>query len=659
MRNKLFITLFIGSLCCALTTARAQQILLDKPLRAGELTVFPEVGNANNYYYLPDKLRLAKTADGKPQLSFLRYAENTSGPDATSEAEGGGIVQAVVELGVTPQQLNAARQQLRRTNPNGVIVGPIVYRGGTIALVTSFNKENGELAKQVVGLGKAPVLDGEKAAVSIQLTRKGATLLWASFQTPTPDLSFSFEMEMAGFRSPIRAKIEANFDMIYEHRNFQAAMATPMLAAEIRASFEDLLRQGAIRVTQVGSDEDMQRAIDAAYTKLTNMMFDPVGGTGTPNLNQLTGTGSQPSMLDRATNMLNTARTETRAENERRRTEARGDLAESERRAGGSGSGTTGGSTETGGAEGRAASTTGPERHAFHPSERVNVIPATEADRINADYARRRNAINQDQATMPTLAIAASFEMRRVRQQGIFTIDLNKYNADNLVIRFDENVGNVNCAECFREINTESATYTQRVITAYLDGANAPDFSNYINGVTVIMRKRHERGDITTREVRIDRTNFNREANNFKMVYGWKNDNDRKKWLDYDFKTEWFFFGGYTVSSDWQSSDATDIKLSAPFVKRTINVEADPLRITQANVRAIEVKIYSQLGNESQVKEINMLTRTNQLSSQVEIIQPRNVLDYQYEVIWHLNDGSTRTSGKKTTSTKSLFVDNI
>ena len=647
MKHKLLISAFIGCLCCVYSVATAQQIILDKPVRAGDITVFPEVGNENNYYYLPDKLRLAKTADGKPQLSFMRYVENTSGPDATSEAEGGGIVHAVVELSVTPQQLNAARQQLRRVKPNGVIVGPIVYKGGTIALVTSFNKESGELTKQVIGLGKAPVLDGEKAAVSIQLTKKGATLLWASFQTPTPDLSFSFEMELSGFRSPIRAKIEANFDMIYEHKNFQAAVASPMLAGEIKASFEDLLRQGAIKVTQVGSDEDMQRAIDAAYTKLTNMMFDPVGGTGTPNLNQLGATGGQPSLLDRATTMLNNARTETRADNERRRTEARTDLAESERRV----------AADTAGR--RTARTSGPESSAFHPSENTHTVPSSDAARIEADYNRRHNAINADQAAMPSLAIAASFEMRRVRQQGIFTIDLNKWNADNLVIRFDENVGNVNCSDCFRTINVEDGVNTQRAITAYLDGMNALDFASYINGVTVTMRKRHAQGDITTREVRIDRTNFNREANNFKMVYGWKNDNDRRKWLDYDFKTEWFFFGGYTVTSDWQASDATDIKLSAPLVKRMISVEADPLRISQANVRAIEVKIYSQLGTESQVKELNMLTRTNQLSAQVEIIQPRNVLDYQYEVIWHLNDGTTRNSGKKTTNSKSLFVDNI
>ena len=33
----------------------------------------------------------------------------------------------------------------------------------------------------------------------MQLTKLGAKILWESFQTPTPDISFSFEMDVTGF----------------------------------------------------------------------------------------------------------------------------------------------------------------------------------------------------------------------------------------------------------------------------------------------------------------------------------------------------------------------------------------------------------------------------------------------------------------------------
>ena len=64
-------------LLLACTIASGQDILLDKTVRAGELTLFQSVSNPNEYYYLSDKPKLAvDPATGKPQFSFLRYVEN-------------------------------------------------------------------------------------------------------------------------------------------------------------------------------------------------------------------------------------------------------------------------------------------------------------------------------------------------------------------------------------------------------------------------------------------------------------------------------------------------------------------------------------------------------------------------------------------------------
>ena len=60
--------------------ARAQQqILLDKPVRGGELILFPDLADELSYYYVVDKPKLATDANGRPQFSFLRYAENVRG----------------------------------------------------------------------------------------------------------------------------------------------------------------------------------------------------------------------------------------------------------------------------------------------------------------------------------------------------------------------------------------------------------------------------------------------------------------------------------------------------------------------------------------------------------------------------------------------------
>ena len=278
---------------------------------------------------------------------------------------------------------------------------------------------------------------------------------------------------------------------------------------------------------------------------------------------------------------------------------------------------------------------------------------------IEDQFNRRQGLVNSNQVTVPSLAVAFSFEMKRIRQQGIFRIDLNKYNSDNLVTRFDENFGQINCADCFREVNLDDPLYVQREIVAFLDGANAGDFDKYINTVNVTMRKKHEGGQETHDEVRVDRKNFNSEGNNFKLLYGWKGDNNRNKWFDYEYKTDWFFFGGYTLSSGWQKGTSGTIPLSAPFVKRNISLEADPDIVREKNIRSIEVKLYSKLGEFQQVKEFRMNTKNGQLSGLLEMMQPKDIFDYDYEVTWYLMDGTTKSSGRRTTNGANIFVDTI
>src|SRR3954451_25160862 len=106
---KLKLAVLIGLLLAIASQAFAQEVLLDEVVRAGELTLFRSYKDANTYYYVSNKARLAATADGQPEFSFLKFATNikpTTG-DPT-QAEGGGIVHFLVELGVTPEMLQEA-----------------------------------------------------------------------------------------------------------------------------------------------------------------------------------------------------------------------------------------------------------------------------------------------------------------------------------------------------------------------------------------------------------------------------------------------------------------------------------------------------------------------------------------------------------------------
>src|SRR5262245_30980464 len=129
------VALLAAALAAWTGVAGAQQILIDHPVRAGELVLFPDLNDAATYYYVVDKARLATDASGTPQFSFLRYVENVrsgAGQPEAREGDGGGIVHALVSLGVTPEQLAGASRELARVRPGAKIAGPIVFKSGRV-----------------------------------------------------------------------------------------------------------------------------------------------------------------------------------------------------------------------------------------------------------------------------------------------------------------------------------------------------------------------------------------------------------------------------------------------------------------------------------------------------------------------------------------------
>jgi hypothetical protein len=839
----------------------AQQIIIDQSIKAGDLTLFPEMGNENVYYYLPDQLQLAKDANGKPQFSFLKYVENVRsapGDEDIREGEGGGIVHAVVSLEVTPEQLSEAKNALRRIDAQGTIKGPVIYTGGTMAIVSSFTNTNGELAKQVVGIGNAPLIDGHKAAVSIELTKKGAKILWESFKTPTPDMSFSFEMELSGFRAPKKAIIEADFDKIYSHQAFQAGAmgnyGSVVFGGEIELAFDELRNSGAINITNMGTDAEMDKLIESAYNKLTTMMFNPVG-TGNPAVEaMMKSISGKKSALDRATDLYKIgSKSGITAPPKKKKTayffqnhyddewllastgrnfyspghrlstfqlappeewtpkhikEHYKDFiqllsisAQQKKEAAqmiddgiyvnpGIISKTTpnipylrtymmtDADQEKFDNLLSGAADVSPEfitlirervssivykqdflnekqksyilnvsvpdtsrawdlnlaltyiawvnrNEVIHMPEvekyavmvrtiedlktQDNQISTENPDSTKKEQPSKPDSLNTDPFKLPELdqspvvgdkvksgtgeavgattkkpdrvpvksgekstgsvqkanskdfrmAVMASYQLKKIRQKGRFKINLNKYTADKVVLRFDENIGSINCDECFYEVNLDDPMFKQREIVAVLDGFNFDDFGKYINYVNLKLKKTHQNGEITMDELRIDRDHFMKASNNFKVMYGWKGDANRQKWFDYEVQTQWSFFGGIEMKGEWQKANANIVNLAAPYRRETIELEADPELLKDNKVRSVTVKIYYKVGEKEQVETVSMLPSRGQYSKAIDVMMPDGNLQYEYEIAWRLFGNQSKSSGRLSSGESILFVDEM
>jgi len=645
---KTYIKFLFISLAFAITTSSvdAQRIVLDKPVRAGQLVLFPEVEKNNEYYYLPDKPQIALNDSGQPQFSFTRYVKNelSDGFSAESILEsstGGGLIHALVELSVSDDMIKEAERALRRIDGDGKIMGPVIFKSGTVALISAIAQENGEMTEQIVGLGSAPILENQKSAVAVQLNQLGSKILWETFNTSTPDFSFNFEMEVEGYMSPKRVLIEADFDRIYKHKSFDAGVSANLgeavLSAEISTAFDELSDSGAIKITQIGDDEEMNKIKETAYNQLTNLMFDKIGGTGVPQMNEILPGSGKKSVLDRATENLKDFRAEARKENARI-----DDLAKQMRKR-----------------EDQVRANA-----IARGEERERPIRPPTGDQLkretDADETEEANDDGlPDKVPIPSISVAVSYKQKEVKRSGKYTIDLNKYTQEVRSMPFAYNPGNLKskCKNCFHEVNLDDPLMQQREINASLGGINSKDF-DYINFINIIMKKTHENGDETLKELKIDKSKFNADGNLFRMLYGWKGDNKRDEWLQYDYRTMWSYIGGYNEETEWQSTEFGSIALSPTVIKKPIYIEIDEDFVLDEEIRGIEIKFYSKLGESEDIKSINLKTKNaDELSKTVELLLPLNQDGFEYDVTYFLKGQDPKSSPRKTTNYGRIDID--
>ncbi len=271
MRSKRALIAVVFVLAAALTASA--EVALDEVVQAGRFVLYRDHADAHKYYYVPDAPRLATKRDGTPEFAFIKYTK-------TDGATKGGIVHFLVTWGMTGGELSSAESALRLKDPEARIAGPVPFKEGTFKVVSATAGEGGIFSRRIVGEGKAPIMPGQKAAVSIALTEEGASLLWESFKNPTSDISVMFDLRFTGVTPAFQAKLKVNWDKIYTQHDIklhaEGTIKVVKLQADVRAILEELRQQGAIQLEVVGENENMQKMLDTVYAHLLSLMCDKV-----------------------------------------------------------------------------------------------------------------------------------------------------------------------------------------------------------------------------------------------------------------------------------------------------------------------------------------------------------------------------------------------
>lgn len=269
------LTLLLAVVTLFLTSALpiAAEVLLEQaPIETRLAHLFVDHRDAKSFHYIPKTPRVATWPNGKPKFTFLQYAK-------TGSEEAGGLLHFLVNYGLTPEELQATERELQRVVKGGKVLGPVPFVEGTFAIISATAGPESANARRIVGTGKAPLLAGQDAAVSIALTQTGSSLLLESFKKQTSDVSVQFILTYEGLTAPFEAVLEVDWEKVYKHKSLNVTGGIALFTAQIKKAYEELTESGAIRLEVLGDDVEMEALLNTAYATLTKMMFEarPVG----------------------------------------------------------------------------------------------------------------------------------------------------------------------------------------------------------------------------------------------------------------------------------------------------------------------------------------------------------------------------------------------
>lgn len=263
-----------------------------------------------------------------------------------------------------------------------------------------------------------------------------------------------------------------------------------------------------------------------------------------------------------------------------------------------------------------------------------------------------------------TFGFGAHFAYKRkdVKLSGFSVLNFNSRTATDRHHYITFNIGDFykkygSDENYFRTVSLYNPEFEMRQVHVGVDGQLLPEFDKMINSITVTLRKKHQNGSQTLREVTILKSSLS-DNKNLMMSYGSVGDLNRQEWLNYEYKAQYNFLGGKTYQTDWKEQNNSMINLFVPYVRKIVKVEADKDVLKTANVRAISVRItYPFLGEQ---KTLDLTVKPDDDLSQkyFDVTLPAGQYEYDYSIKWRLKDNTEKVfTGKN--DTELLFIDAI
>lgn len=242
------------------------------------------------------------------------------------------------------------------------------------------------------------------------------------------------------------------------------------------------------------------------------------------------------------------------------------------------------------------------------------------------------------------------YRQRDIKTSGSTTVEINNRQFVDRHHFVSFNIGDLHKKygsdnRVFRKAALDEDLFKQREIFVNIDGDMKSEFKEMVNSVSVSLKKEHQNGDETVREVFYDSATIDEYSGPTKMVYLNKEDINKEDWLKYSYSVNWQLKKSGGFQTDWTPSSAPIINLYAPYKLHKIDLMGDLQKLQEEEIMAVVVRIeYPFFGKQKKEKLlIKPFNENNEL--EMTAIMPADATTVDYTVTWVYKDGRKVESG--------------
>lgn len=241
------------------------------------VTLFPDHADPSVFHYLAERPSLVWRED-QPELRLVKYRLDPE----LHQVLGGGLLSFSVDLHVDDERLSSLRSKLltRFDLDELPTLVPVAADEGKCRLVVMDRQDDQEgesiLTERILGV-VAPSLYGQQTATFMAvLSTEGTTVAETSLRGGDVPVGVVYELRTMGIRPALRARVTARWRDVYEYYENRLHGGKLLLAVDIGAMLEDLVRRElvVVEVDHLVPDDQHAAAHEAAIKQVLDHVLE-------------------------------------------------------------------------------------------------------------------------------------------------------------------------------------------------------------------------------------------------------------------------------------------------------------------------------------------------------------------------------------------------